>query len=342
MLNKILIIRFSSFGDVTQTLSVPSKLTELKAEIHWVTRSDFAPLLDGHPHIHKIWKLNKSEGLSALFLLIQSLKNENFTHIYDAHNNLRSRIICFFLAPPILRYFMNIQFIRKSQKRWKRFLLFQFRKNTYKMPFSGQRDLLEPLAQWGISDQLPLTPQIFINKAADQFVQNLLSEKQIKNYICFAPSAAHLLKRWPMEHWEKLISLNQKMKWLALGGPEDLFIEALVRKFPNQVLNFAGQTNYQQTTSLIAHSKCLVTNDTGVLHIAEQLGHPALALMGPAPFGFPSRQSTKILELNLECRPCSKHGQGPCTNTIYQKCLKEITPDTVSIELQKILGQSSS
>jgi len=51
--------------------------------------------------------------------------------------------------------------------------------------------------------------------------------------------------------------------------------------------------------------------------------------MGPAPFGFPSRETTKIMQLDLNCRPCSKHGQGPCVNEKYQRCLVDITPEQV-------------
>ncbi len=73
--NKILIIRFSSFGDVTQALSIPSKLAELgPSEIHWAIRQDLAPLLEGHPHIHKIWKLDRKTGLPGLWQLIRGLQ----------------------------------------------------------------------------------------------------------------------------------------------------------------------------------------------------------------------------------------------------------------------------
>lgn len=59
---KILLIRFSSLGDVTQTLSVPTRLAELEGEVHWVTRDDMAPLIEGHPFVTKIWKLKKTQA----------------------------------------------------------------------------------------------------------------------------------------------------------------------------------------------------------------------------------------------------------------------------------------
>ncbi|MEZ0392064.1 MAG: glycosyltransferase family 9 protein [Pseudobdellovibrionaceae bacterium] len=335
--NKILIIRFSSFGDVTQALSIPSKLAELAgpeskgAEIHWVTRQDLAPLLEGHPHLTRIWELNRRDGLKGLMLLICELKKQRFTHIYDAHNNLRSHLISWLLQPPwaVTRLFDPPLFVRKSQKRWKRFLLFRFRRNTFEMPFSGQRDLLEPLQAWGLSRELPPAPQIFVQSEALEKLKTLTRHKDFHSYLTLAPSAAYPLKRWPLAHFKKLVELLPQEQFVCLGGPEDRFIEEIVGVAPERVLNLAGLLTLQESTAAISLSRGLITNDTGLLHVGEQLGKKTIALMGPAPFGFPSRSSTKIMELDLKCRPCSKHGQGPCINEKFHRCLVDITPEQV-------------
>ena len=110
---KVLLIRFSSFGDVTQSLSIPSKLAAWGAEVYWVTRLDLAPLLENHPSISKIWSLDKRKGFLGLINLIFELRSQKFTHIYDAHNNLRSHIISWCLKD----LFLNPTLLRKSQKR---------------------------------------------------------------------------------------------------------------------------------------------------------------------------------------------------------------------------------
>lgn len=175
---KILIIRFSSFGDVTQCLSVPSKLKEFfpSAELHWITREDMAPLLVGHPSIDKIMTLPRKSSWTSLLQMISQLQKERYTYIYDAHNNLRSHFISLFLRPPIAltRLLSPPLFLRKSQKRWRRFLLFKLHLNTYRQPFSGQRDLLEPLAEWGVSESLPRAPQIVIQSIAENRIKTEL------------------------------------------------------------------------------------------------------------------------------------------------------------------------
>jgi ADP-heptose:LPS heptosyltransferase len=339
---KILILRFSSFGDVTQCLSVPSRLKELskEAEIHWATRDDMAPLVEGHPQVSFVWTLSRQEGFKGLWRLIQNLKKERFSHIYDAHNSLRSRLVCLFLTPPLAltRVFDAPLVTRKPKKLFKRFLLFRLHKNFYEKPFSGQRDLLEPLQKFGLAKTLPPPPQIFPSHAAREKAQALLAERGLRpgEFICLAPSAAHRLKRWPLESWKKLITLNPEKNFVCLGGPEDRFIEELTAVDSLRVFNFAGLLSLIESAAVIESSRLLVSNDTGVLHLGEQLGKKTIALMGPAPFGFPSRPSTKIMEIDLPCRPCSKHGQGPCVNEKFQRCLVDITPEQVQKELERL------
>jgi ADP-heptose:LPS heptosyltransferase len=340
---KILLLRFSSFGDVTQCLSLPAKLKEMdpNCKIHWVTKSEFSELIEAHPCVDKIWPLQKRKSFKDLFHLIGQLRNENFSHIYDAHNSLRSKFILFFLIFPLhLTRFWNPPLVlRKSQKRIHRFLLFRFRINLFKQPFSGQRDLLEPLKKWHLSEDLPKPPQIIIEKLYFDKVNSVLSDflKGSDHFVCLAPSAAHELKKWPQDYWIKLISMHPKVFFVLLGGPKDQFLADIQKTAPERVFNSAGKFSLKESAAFVALSKALVANDTGVLHLAEQLGKKAVALMGPAPFGFPSRPSTKILELHLPCRPCSKHGQGPCKNVTFHECLRGISPELVSFHLNKML-----
>ena len=338
---KILVIRFSSFGDVVQTLSVPSALAQTfpQSEIHWITRKDMAPLLKNHPHIHRIWEFDRKVGLGGLIKLSMQMRAENFTHIYDAHNNMRSHVITWILRPLGIIGVGPI-FIRRSIRRWKRFLLFRFRINTFEMPFNGQRDLLEPLQPWGVSKVAPPAPQIFPSEDSTAKAAEVLGD--YKGAISLAPSAAFFLKRWPKEYWKDLIALMPTEKFVLLGGPEDSFIEDIHAVAPERVLNLAGKCSLQVSSAVVAHSKAVVSNDTGLLHVAEQLGKKTVALMGPAPFGFPSRPSTKIMEIQLSCRPCSKHGQGPCVNKEkFHQCLVDITPAQVAETLRTKLAEPS-
>lgn len=339
---KILLMRFSSFGDVLQTLSVVGRLVEgfPASEIHWVTREEFAPLISSHPSVRKVWTLRKGAGLSDLIKLGQLLRAEGFTHVYDAHNNLRSRILSWQLNGLFAWRVWSgrHRFLRRSIYRWRRFLLFRFRINRFPKPFSGQFALLEPLAKWGLDSTLPAPPQLFLQQKimADK-VRQFWPQSWIE-FVALAPSAAFELKRWPIEYWADLIQQMANTRFVILGGPEDGFLAELVKAAPDRVVNLAGRLNLLESSYVVAQAKALIANDTGLMHVAEQIGKPCLALMGPAPFGYPSRAATQIFELELSCRPCSKHGQGPCVNKEFHKCLRGISPSWVAQELKRTLN----
>lgn len=295
-----------------------------EAEVHFVTRADLAALVENHPHVHKLWTVDRRKGLTGLLKLIQKLNTENYTHIYDAHNNMRSFLIRTFVTA-------SHKLVRPMM-RFKRFLLLNFHVNLFEKPFSGQRDLIKPLEKWGMPFQLPAAPQLFIDAFNRQFAAELKTP-----FVVLVPSAAYELKRWPIEYWSQLIATNPQIHFVILAGPQDHFTETL-NVFSN-VTNLTGKSDLLQSASVIEKCSAVVCNDTGLLHFAEQLGKPAIALMGPAPFGFPSRASTVKLERELPCRPCSKHGQGPCKNKDYfQECLRSITPQDVSAELHRMIG----
>lgn len=326
---KLLIIRFSSIGDLTQSLSIPSFVKSYvpQAEIHFITRADLAPLLHNHPGINRLWALEKSLGFSGLLKIIAQLRNENFTHIYDAHNNLRSALIRFLIWKP--------KKLVRPMYRMKRFLLIHFHINLFEKPFSGQRDLIKPLEKWNFKFRLPPAPQLFLDQDVRKQADQILATHGITNFIALAPSATYELKRWPIGFWQKLVQLNPDKKFVVLAGPTDQFTFDLNAE--KNVVNLTGQTNLLQSAAIVEKAQAVVCNDTGLLHFAEQLGKSAIALMGPAPFGFPSRTSTRILEKELWCRPCSKHGQGPCKNPNFQECLRSISPEDVSRNLGQIL-----
>ena len=125
------------------------------------------------------------------------------------------------------------------------------------------------------------------------------------------------------------------MTFVVLAGPNDQFTKEL--NVNSNVINWTGTTSLRESAYVISRSLAVIANDTGLMHIAEQMGKPTIALMGPAPFGFPSRKTTTILERNLKCRPCSKHGQGPCVNSNYHECLASISADEVAAAARPFL-----
>jgi heptosyltransferase-2 len=148
-----------------------------------------------------------------------------------------------------------------------------------------------------------------------------------------APSAAWPKKRWPLSHWKNLIGLILKqtnLSILILGGPKDDFCKDLAALDQKRIVNLQGSLTLLESAAAVKLSKKLVVADTGLLHMAEAMDIPVVALIGPTPFGYPTKNISVTLERDLWCKPCSKDGRGICWNPTYQKCLVDLKPERVA------------
>lgn len=335
--NKVLIIRFSSFGDIVQCSSVVELIRQKfsGAEIHWVTRKDFENLVKLNNSINKVWALDKKTGLRGLLQLAFALRSQNFTHVYDAHNNLRSRVLKLIL----MTRFSFPELVTRSKDRLKRILLFQFRMNTFPKPFIGIASYLNPLEKWGMrkSDSPRLVNWTFssdVQKKIDTVIQETTGTSKM---IALVPSAAWEMKRWPLDHWKKLIAILPQARFVVLGGKEDTFCQELADVDPARVFNLAGKLSLIESCRLVQKAELVISADTGLLHVADVLGVKALSLMGPTAFGFTISSLIKTMEVDLPCRPCTKDGRGKCSQNIYQLCMVDITPASVAEAAEDII-----
>ncbi len=329
---KILIIRLSSIGDIIQCMGTISGIREWSpdAEIHWVTRSDMAQTLSIDKRIDKIWSFDKNEGFKGLLKFADALKAEKFDYIYDAHCNHRSKIIRTKLR---LRLQNRPKLIIRQKERFKRTLLFKLGINRFDWPFIGAESFRVPLKEWGITS--------FNDSFKDwQFPEQITSRFEgaiAQRCITLIPSANWEMKRWPLSHWRSLVELLPDYTFIVLGGPSDSFCEEIRSVAPDRVENLAGKCSIMESSYIVLKSNLVVSGDTGFMHAADLFGTPAIALMGPTAFGFPARKSSQILEVKLKCRPCTKDGHGTCSQSVYQKCMVDITPQMVAQRAQIML-----
>jgi heptosyltransferase-2 len=335
---KILIIRLSSFGDIIQALVVLEGVKKRfpNSEIHWLIRSDFKELIDNHPLIDKVHHVAKGSKFAELKLLAKDLKKEGFTRVYDAHNNTRSNLLgLFFLLPRLLG---KIKWLERPKNRFKRLLLFKLRINLFPWPFVLMKSYLAPLAKWKVSKELTKNKHLYIDENSQNKANSFV--KDLDSYICFAPSAAWELKRWPIEYWQKLSELLPDENIVFLGGPGDDFIENFLMNSDPQrsgkMLNLAGKLSYAESCSIIENAKAIVGGDSGLTHAGDSFGIPTFCIIGAAAFAYPARSTTRILDHKLSCKPCSKDGRGKCINSEYKACLFGITPEMISAQIKAL------
>lgn len=350
---RILIIRFSSFGDIFQALEAARHLEKSgRAEyIDWLVREDFAPLLQNQRFIRRVLAFNRASNVSRLIGLSWRLALE-YDHVYDAHSNLRSLIVRLIirtrwtleriLHPSSITRSM----ITRSKERIRRLLFFQLRWPVLPVPYRGAESFLLPLRRWlpelefSFSDPAWVAPEL--RNIGGEFFP--WQKRHVNSpLIALAPSAAWPNKRWPVERWrvfvQQWLSVSPDSRFLLLGGPEDRFLDTIENEFgSSRVFNAVGKTTMLESAALLAHANAIVANDTGLLHVADRLQIPNVGIIGPTAFGYTSSPAARIAEVpraSLPCKPCSKDGRDRCTNAINLKCLVDVSAEQVVRELKE-------
>jgi ADP-heptose:LPS heptosyltransferase len=324
---KFLFIRFSSIGDIVLTTPVVRCLKKqlVTAEIHFLTKKSFEKIFEANPYIDKMHYLE--EDLDAV---INNLKKEDFDYVIDLHNNLRTAKVKRALQK------QEFSFDKLNVKKW---LLTAF--NINKMPAVHIVDrYLGTVASFGIkNDGAGL--DYFIPKSDGVKEMDIPTSHQA-GYIGLVIGAAHNTKKYPLHKLEAFCkSIDHPV--IVLGGKEDAATgKQLSAIDPFKIYNACGKFNLNESADLVRRSKLIITNDTGLMHIAAAFNKPIISLWGntvPA-FGmypyyaahFLSRQQNlpyDVMEVNnLSCRPCSKIGYKKCPRGHF-KCMEEIAVEDV-------------
>lgn len=183
-------------------------------------------------------------------------------------------------------------------------------------------------------------PRLSVSEAEIKRAMGFVGLQMDWPLVVFAPGAEFgSAKRWPAAHFAQLAKLVwQSLPYAQialLGSTKDNPIcEQIVAKEP-KIRNLAGLTRLTEAISLIARAEVVVSNDSGLLHIASSLNRPVLALYGPtdpdhAP---PFSDVAKSLSLRLECAPC-KERRCPLG---HRDCMRKMLPEMVYQELKPML-----
>lgn len=331
---KILIIRFSSIGDIVLTTPVVRVLkTQVdNAEIHYVTKARFSGLLEENPYVDKLHLLDDN-----LWVLISALKREKFDHVIDLHNNVRTRII---------KFLLGVKSSSFHKLNWEKWLMVNLKIN--KLPSVHIVDrYLQTASHLGIkNDSLGLD---YFLREADEVPLEWIPPTHHSGYVAYAIGGQYYTKKLPVH---RMIELCDKINRpiILLGGKEDfpegeqvrLFFEkngstpeieeGLQSEFNKKtiIFNACGKYNLNQSASIVKRATHVFTHDTGMMHIAAAFKKEVFSIWGNTIplFGmYPYRTKFTVLENNkLDCRPCSKIGYNKCPKGHF-KCMEKIVFD---------------
>ncbi len=317
---KILIIRFSSIGDIVLTTPVIRCLKhQLQAEIHYITKQSFQNILLFNPHVDKVYTIQKKVNE-----VLPELQKEQYDYIIDLHKNIRSQQI---------RWQLKGKYLAFQKLNLEKWLIVNLKINLLPRKHIVERYLATVKSLGVKNDGQGLN--YFIPEKDEVNVQHW--ELTPNSYIAFVIGAAHATKRLPKE---KIIAICQsiKMPILLIGGPEETSIGDEIATFSGiHVKNTCGQLNLNQSASIVRQAKKVITHDTGMMHIAAAFGKEIISIWGNTVpefgmypyYGNQSSKNHTVEVKSLSCRPCSKIGHHQCPKGHFH-CMNQIPSQNIA------------
>ena len=329
---KILIIRFSSIGDIVITSPVIRCVRKKfpDASVHFLTKKEYSSIVSGNPYLNEVRILK--ENLSET---ITEVKNENYDLVIDLHKNIRTQAI---------RIFSGAKWISFDKLNIEKWLLTNFKINQLPKKHLVDR-YFDGLKQIGVENDGEGL-DYFLNEEDARIVTNFEFTQQ--NFITWAIGAKHKTKQFPAEKIAAVLSRPElKGKTVVLvGGREDSEKAKEITDFvqSNDLYDMTGKLTIGQSAAMIQKSSLLITNDTGMMHIAAALKKPIISIWGSTipEFGMYPYYGNKTVQheyiqtdSNLSCRPCSKLGFDKCPKGHF-KCMNEIKPEVIAQALLRL------
>jgi ADP-heptose:LPS heptosyltransferase len=316
---KLLLLRFSSIGDIVLTTPVARCLKQqLGAEVHFLTKKAFEGLLLPNPNIDRVFSFEKDPAT-----VLPALQAEGYDWVIDLHHNLRSLRVKLALGRPAR------SFDKLNLEKW---LMVNFKINRLPDRHIVDR-YMDTVAHLGVRyDGAGLDH--FIPPDQEVQVADYSPALTPGNYIAFVLGATHATKRLPPEK-AAAICRHIDQPIVLLGGKAEQEAAAVI--VGANVVNLCGRLSLHQSASFVRQSSKVLTHDTGLMHIAAAFHKRIISVWGNTipEFGMYPFYATDI-NLNtsfeikgLSCRPCSKIGFERCPKGHF-RCMNDIDPVQVA------------
>jgi heptosyltransferase II len=320
---KILIVSPSWIGDMVMAQSLLMRLKQQNPQTHidvlapaWV-----APLLARMPQVSEVIANPFGHGslqLGARRALGKQLRAKNYAAAYVLPNSLKSALIPFFAGIA-----KRIGF--KGEARYG-LINVMHQLDEQKLPLMVERFAILAQAP-GENLQRPFErPRLHVTHDMRATTLKKFNLDVNKPAIAFCPGAEYgPAKRWPTQHFaelaKKLVAQNYQV-WILGSAKESPLGEEIQAASGGVCLDLTGKTNLGEVIDLISASEKVVSNDSGLMHLAAALDKPTAALFGSTSPGFtpPLSDKAKVISLKLECSPCFKRvcplGHFNCMNQL--------------------------
>lgn len=321
-MKSILVVRFSSLGDVLLTTPLLRVLKKKypAALVDFIVKPEYSPLVSGSPYLNRVIPFIKKRAGE----LRRQVTAAGYDMIIDLQNNPRSRRLTSGAAPKLFR------FAKHSVKKW---MLVNLKIDR----LSG----LPPIPERYISSVPGLEPDGM--GLEYHFTQVPVPLEPGGRYIAICPGSKHFTKMWGENRFIELNKLlvNDGFTPVLLGGKDDAALCGRIAEAAPGTVNLAGDHPLEFAASALSRCLASVCNDSGLMHLSCSVGVPVLVFFGSTVrhFGFiPYKNRSVIMENNsLDCRPCSHIGRSSCPKGHFL-CMTELQPADALARVKELAG----
>ena len=334
----ILVIRLSSLGDILLTTPVLRALHEHfpAAHIDVLTKAAYQDVLCANPCVHRLWLWEPQQGLREM---LGRLRQIRYDVVVDLQRTLRSRLLYHgLLARCKLTY---------AKHTIRRALLVHCGWNTLRAMTPVPERYVAPLRRLGLTTPLPPLEMHLTapsREAMHAYLRQELPEHGARPLLAVAPGARWSTKRWPVERFAAVaqeLAQAQQAAVVVLGSAEDQRLaQELCQRLTVPALDSTGKLSLMHTAALLQQCHLLLSNDSGLMHMATALRVPVVAIFGPTvqEFGFyPFQARAQVVRADVACRPCSTKGSARCPRGHHQ-CMQQVTVAQVGAAAQTLWG----
>ncbi len=311
---------------MAQSLFITLKQQHPLCQIDVLAPAWSLPLLQRMPEVRQAIAMPLGHGqlgLSARYQLGKQLKSHAYDQAILLPNSWKSALIPFFAAIPLRTGFLG-------EMRWG--LLNDARRlDKQRLTMTVQRFVALGLPENAPQPASYAFPKLSITTEQQQAVIDKFQINRDRKILALCPGAEYgPAKRWPIQHFASLAQQKQQQGWQVwlLGSDKDKAVAEQINQLSGEVCqNFAGNTSLAEAVDLLSLADVVVSNDSGLMHVAAALDKKLIALYGSSDPNFtpPLHADAKILNLNLPCSPCFKR-ECPLGHT---ECLAKIEPASV-------------
>lgn len=355
-LKKILLIRFSSIGDIilTEPVSRVLRLHYPDAQIDYVTKQQYKDIPGFFPYVNEVITGDNTQEI------VRRVRREKYDLVLELHKKMKPILIKIAARSSVTNSYNKKRSLRRSIIKKKKqsigstVALYLSSLDFLKLGDLYDKETLD--VNEAFYPQLIIdsetTPDDLLTTTASRQIDNRILQRLLSpvneregKHIAIFPGALHPTKQYPPSQISEAVNslpANETEIYL-LGAPDERELcNSIAAETGRKINNWCGMFNLNTTIKLMNCFDLIVTNDSGPMHIAAALGKKQIAIYGATDpvLGFkPHNQRAVMLGSKLACRPCSLHGDEKCPEGHF-KCMKDLQPEVITKHITELLKES--